>query len=115
MKPTLESIKAAVEAGGGIKAFNMGVLRDAYGAGKLGVHVRRSISEALAGAGLAHLPGDLPAYQDDMVRVYKLGTPVAEIIDAVLRSSESGDARLREAAAGEDAAILKKIRDLVCG
>ena len=48
-------IKEQVEANGNVRTFTMDVLRNAHGAGKLGVNVRAEISQALAGIGLGHV------------------------------------------------------------
>lgn len=110
-----ETLRHEVEANGNLLAVRMERLRDAYGVGKLGVHVRRGIAEKLGGVGLGFFPGpDLPTYQEQEVRLYRRGTPVADIIDAVVAPSEYGDARLREAGAPTDAVqLLDRIRELV--
>ncbi|MFC5265881.1 hypothetical protein ACFPJ1_27525 [Kribbella qitaiheensis] len=87
-------LKDAVEAGGGVLRVMMWDLRYLEEAGRLGVHVRASISRKLMGLGLAHLPKDLPAYQEQAVVIYKLGTPAAAVIDAV----SGGGTREAEAA-----------------
>jgi hypothetical protein len=110
----LEDIKTAVEAEQGTLTISMEGLRKAYGAGRLGEHVRDNISKALLGFGLSHVPETLPTYQEQPVRIYKLGTPVADLIDAALHPSQAHDEELREASHGETAGILSKIRELVC-
>lgn len=112
---TYEDLKRAVEQRDGLLLTTMGVLRDIHGAGKLGVHIRRAISESLAGNGMGHLPAELPAYQEDAVRVYRLGSNVATTIRAVLSPSGAGDDALRRSAGSEAQETLKKIRELVCG
>lgn len=52
----------------------MFALREAYGAGRLGVHVRRNISDELSGLGLGHFPAELPDDQEKLVRLFKLGS-----------------------------------------
>jgi hypothetical protein len=111
----LETIKDKVEAEGGVASLLMGDVRDAYGAGRLGVHVRSGISKALLGMGLGHFPTDLPDSQYARVRIYKLGSSVADVIEAVLNPGEAGDARLRETAGGNAEGLLAEIRELVCG
>ncbi len=112
---TLEDLKRDVEQSGGLKTYDMEVLRDISGFKKLGIHVRPLISKQLLGAGLGHVPQNLPEYQDRPVRVYKLGTPVAEIINAAVTPGLSEDETLRRATGGgSDAdAVLMKIRELV--
>lgn len=92
----------------------MEVLRGAHGAGKLGVHVRKAIHDDLATHGLGHLPGGLPTYQHEEVRLFRLGTPIADTINAVLHPSEGGDQVLRQSAGSEAQDVLKQIRQLVC-
>ena len=111
-----DQIKEAVEQNGNTKTFTMEELRDAHGAGKLGPHVRAAISSKLAGMGLSHVPKELPNYQHELVRLYKNGTPVADLIATVLVPGEQNDNKLRERFAEGDvdyAAIVEQIRELV--
>lgn len=113
-----DAIKQAVEGNGNVKTFTMGQLRDAYGAGKLGINVRAEISSALAGIGLGTVPPELPAYQESPVRVYKYGTPVGDLISTVLSPGEANDEKLTSQfpakGKGVDyAAIVQKIKELV--
>jgi len=111
---TMADIKTKVEAEGGVASFEMYEVRDAHGAGRLGVHVRSNISKSLSGMGLGHFPKELPDSQTAIVRIYKLGGPVADLIDAVLTPGRNGDERLRETASGDSEKILADIRELVC-
>jgi len=91
-------------------------LRDAHGTLKLGVHVREEISKALAGIGLGHVPEELPNYQHELVRVYKKGTPVGDLIETVLKPGQQNDTKLtgQFAVGGVDyAAVVEKIRELI--
>lgn len=63
-----DEIKRRVEAAGGVYTTTMDKLRDAEGAGKLGVHIRTNISKSLAGIGLGHIPIELPSNQHEQVR-----------------------------------------------
>jgi hypothetical protein len=76
--------------------------------------VRQGIHEKLAEHGLGHLPAELPAYQEEEVRIYRLGTPLAQMINAVLHPSAAGDQQLRRSAADPSEDILRRIRELVC-
>jgi hypothetical protein len=100
----------------GVVTTTMEVLRDAYGAGKLGVHVVANIHKALLGLGLAHYPPELPTYQEYPVRIYKMGSPVADVIDAVLEPTAAHDEELRQLLQNGQGAveILDQIRELVC-
>jgi hypothetical protein len=111
---SLSDVRAAVEAAFGAKTFRAGDLRDAFGGGRLSSGVRAGISRDLLGLGLGHYPKELPDWQDDLVRVYKLGSPIADLIDAVLEPSIAHDEELRQAVAGDAAEIVQRIRDLVC-
>lgn len=109
-----EHLLKRVVDNGNVLSVPMHELRDAYGAGRLGVTVRASISKELSAIGLGHVPLDLPDSQSEYVRLYKKGTSVAEIIDSVLITNERQDASLREMAAGDSQRILQKIKALVC-
>lgn len=114
MLDSIVAIKRAVKESGGIMTLNMETLRNAYGAGKIGKHVLSGISKELAGQGLAHFPLELPNYQHEVVRIYQLGSPVADIIDAASQVGEDNDELLRSAAAGDEANLLRQVRELVC-
>jgi hypothetical protein len=111
-----DGLKTRVEQNGNVLTVTMEDLRDAAGAGKLGVHVREDISKTLAGMGLGHVPQELPSYQHEPVRLYKHGTPVREVIATVLGPGQQNDAKLREqfGDGGVDyGAIVQRIRELV--
>lgn len=111
-----DEIKNDVEVNGNVFTVTMERLRDANGAGKLGVHVRAEISRTLAGMGLGHVPQELPGYQHEHVRLYKRGTKVGELIEAVLTPGEQNDKKLVELFGDEGpdyAVIIQKIRELV--
>ena len=113
---TWEEIKKAVEDNGNVKTFTMGQLRDAQGVDRLGVNVLTAISSKLAGMGLGHVPEELPGYQDNLVRVFKRGTPVGDVITTVLTPGSQNDSKLVDGF-GRDgmdyAAIVQQIRELV--
>ncbi len=111
----LSELREAVEQNGDLLALPMWSVRQAYGAERLGRVVRENIAKELSSVGLGTLPKELPSYQDDEVRVYRLGSGVADLIDAVARPSSRGDARLREAASGDASTQLDQIREIVCG
>lgn len=112
---TYDDLRDQVTDSGGLLVTTMEVLRDVHGAGKLGVHVRKAIDGKLAAHGLGHLPGgELPTYQHEEVRLFRLGTPIADTISAVLYPSEGGDQVLRQSAGSQAQDVLKQIRELVC-
>jgi hypothetical protein len=111
---SMDELRNLVDAHGGVMTTTMEVLRDAYGKGRLGVHVREGIRNTLDGLGLRYFPQTLPEYQDRAVRLYRLGSPVGNLIRAVLELSSEYDEYLRQAAGGDEAEILQQIRELVC-
>jgi hypothetical protein len=110
----MEELLAKVEANGGILTVTMLELRDAHGAGRLGEHVRSNISNALKSRGFRHYSPDLPGSQYESVRIYKAGSPVDELIAAVLTPGQKGDEKIRSAINNTDQEVLRKIRELVC-
>lgn len=110
-----EALVAEVEAGGGIVTCYMASLRDAHGAGKLGVHVVNGISDELARRGLGHYPSELPVQQWSAARVFRLGTPIGNVIKAVLAVDESdSDDILRRLISGDADDKIQRIREIVC-
>lgn len=111
---SMEELRDLVDAQGGVFTTSMEILRDAYGAGRLGIHVREGIRNSLAGLGLGFHPSPLPDYQDRLVRLYRLGTRVGNLIEAVFEVTPERDEELRQAVGGEEAEILRRVRELVC-
>jgi hypothetical protein len=91
-----QEIKSAVEKNGHVLTFTMEWLLDACGVRNPNGFVRAEISDQLAGLGLGHVPRELPGLPHESVRLYQKGTPVGELIDAVLTPGEQTDGRLRE-------------------
>lgn len=113
---TWEEIKQSVEKNGNVMTFTMEQLREAHGAARLGVNVRAEIKSTLAGMGLGHIPQELPTYQNEQVRVFKNGTPVADLIVTVLMPGQQNDSKLinQFSKPGIDyGAIVEKIKELV--
>lgn len=111
---SIDELNEAVASKEGVLTVSMESLRDAYGAGRLGVHVRSAIHYELLNRGLGHFPEDLPQYQEANVRIYKLGSGIAKHIEAVLNPSADSDEELRKAQGGKAEEILGKVRELVC-
>jgi len=111
---SMDDLKKHVEANQGVATVYMGVVRDAYGSGKLGKHIVDNIAKALQGLGLGYYPDPLPSYQEAMVRLYKMGSPVGQLIEAASSIGLERDEVLRQAAGGEAAEVVAKIRELVC-
>lgn len=76
-------LREEVDDKDGVLQVQMWELRELIGRGRLGVHVRASITRELAGMGIAHLPPELPGNQYDSVVLYRLGTAAAAVIGAV--------------------------------
>lgn len=113
--PGYNDLRASVEGDGGLLTTTMETLKDIQGAGRLGVNVREAISKALASHGLGHLPAELPANQWEEVRLYRLGTLLSDVVDAVAKPSAKGDEVLRTVSSSDSQETLRKIRELVCG
>ena len=111
---TFDELNQLVTQSQGVLTVRMEGLRDALKVRRLGIHVRTEIHRKLQGLGLGHYPPDLPTYQEEPVRVYKLGSPVAELIQALTQPSLTHDEKLRRAGGGEAEDILNQIRALVC-
>jgi len=111
---TLDDVRRQVLDNGNIITIGMERLRNAHGAERLGELVRANISRKLSSLGLSHFPIELPGSQADVVRLYMQGSPVANLIDAVLNPSPAHDEEIREAVQGNNSDTLDKIRELVC-
>lgn len=111
-----ENIKNKVEQNDSVATFTMTELRDATGKEKLGVHVKAEISKTLTGLGIGHIPRDLPSYQDEVVRLYKRGTPIGDFLEIVITPGEQHDRRIRDQLSQAEfryIEIIEKIRELV--
>lgn len=112
---SLEDIAKRVEQEGDIVTLPMWKVRDAYGAGRLGVNVRAGISDALSNLGLDHYPRrELPADQMANVRLVKRGSPVGKLLRAAREITPDSDRLLRESAAGEAQRLLTRVREIIC-
>ena len=109
-----QELKQLVEEEEGLLTCTMEQLREMAGAGRLGVHVRDKISKTLAGSGLGHFPHGLPTYQHEEVRIYRLGSPMEDIVNAIVHPSGGGDQKLRDAVNANQQEILDQVRALVC-
>ncbi|MGY5059231.1 hypothetical protein ACWDFR_35080 [Streptomyces sp. 900105755] len=78
-----DDLRKAVEDNGGVLRIYMAGLRELQNAGRLGINVRNDISRRLAGIGLGHLPAELPPYQENQIVLFQLGTPAADVVEAV--------------------------------
>lgn len=113
----MDALREAIEKSQGVLTIPMEDLRDAYGAERLGSNVRLSISKQLQSLGFGHYPQELPDRYWYPVRLYRLGTPIADLIDAVLNpnaADSAHDEELRRAVSGRPTEILRRIKELVC-
>jgi len=110
-----EDLRNAVTSNDGVYKTSMDTLKKIERAGRLGVHVRNAISRSLESHGLGHLPQELPPNQEDPVRLYLLGSPIADVIKAVLTPSDRGDETLCSIGASEAQEQLRQVRQIVCG
>ncbi len=92
----------------------MRTVRDAYGAQRLGTQICENISNQLRGVGIGHVDEALPELKDEDVRFFHVGSPAGRLIEAVISPGTSNDEQIREIAAGDQAAKLDRIRELVC-
>lgn len=111
---TFDELKSSVEANQNVLSVRMEVLRDIFGVKRLGIHVCTEISRKLAGVGLGHYPEELEPDAWQEVRVYKLGSPMAELLHAANAPGGEQDAVLRGVAQNDAAEVVEQIRALVC-
>lgn len=110
-----EDLRNRVVSTQGLYLTTMDELKLAHGASKLGVNIRAGISDQLKSYGMGHLPAELPSYQWEEVRLYQLGTPLGNVIGAVIEPSEPGDQILLQVVDSDAQQVLAQIRELVCG
>ena len=109
----IDEIQARLERNQGVLTVTMQQLRDAHGAERLGSIVRSEITEDLAHRGIGHYPSELPAYQEQQVRLFTIGSAVAQIIDAAFTIGQENDEKLRLATGNTAVEILRQVRELV--
>lgn len=124
MEEKFVEIKETLKKNGGVYTFRMEDLREAIGAGRLGVYVIDSITEKLKDEGLGHYPINLKDSnnQNDPVRLYLLGSQIAKLVDSVININiSSSDRYLREQVSStireelkQKNSVLDQIKLLVC-
>jgi hypothetical protein len=118
----LDAIQKRVKDADGVLTVSMKELKDLHGAMRLKELVRESIAEHLkykqvgfVGVGPAY--DELPNSENETVRLYMKGTPVARVIEAVLLKGAGGDQQLRELADSGSAVttqdIIQKMKLLI--
>lgn len=98
-----------------IVVVEMREFREIVGVTRLGPAVVEGIAKDLAGYGIGHIPSPLPAYQDEKVRLFRRGTRLAELIDAIHDPSDGGDELLAAYANDSDGQIVEQIRTILDG
>ncbi len=99
MKPQAVSdwheLLSAVESDQGVHRVTMETLRRLEGRQRVGKHILSSIEDKLKALGLGHLPQELPNRQQQIVLLYRVGTPASVLIQAIqngLNESPSSEA-----------------------
>lgn len=110
---TYDQLNEIVDQNDGVVTVQMYHLRQAHDADRLGSLVRENISKRLQSKGLAHYPDELPSSQHDMARIYRLGTPVGDLIQAVLTPGEGHDETIRKAVSAEAQKALARIKEAI--
>jgi hypothetical protein len=108
-----DDLKSLLSENQDVITLEVGKLRDLYGADRLGILVRENISRQLASKGIGHYPPHLPDRQNELVRLYVLGSPVDELIKAVRTVGPTHDTLLRNLVAGNGNRILDRIKELL--
>ena len=113
---TYDDLSQHVDAEEGILLMSMGDLRDVHGAGKLGSNVVAGIADKLASVGLGHSPASLPTSQWGRALIYRKGSPLARLIEAINEPSDKSIEVLKEVGtrSSEASDTLRRIRELVC-
>lgn len=118
-KDPMRELVEEVEAAGGVLAVQLGDLRDAVGADKLGKLVIERIKNELSSAGLGYFPQEVldqptAPRQNHDIRLYRRGNnAAARAIEAVITPSRQGDAFLSDLASNDAQDTLARIRELV--
>ena len=89
-----DDLSQRVQSSGGILSITMQELRNIAQSDRLGPHVIKDIASSLTRVALGHIPQVLPKQQNELVRLYKRGTPIGAIIDSILTPSEEKDGEI---------------------
>ena len=91
-----EDVKAYVESKGNIATIPMKVIKPILkGCQSLGHRQRKNISDGLKGVGLDHRPKEVPTVHE-VLRVFKQGTKVYDLIYAAEGKGEKDDEALKK-------------------
>lgn len=105
----LEEIHQDIKQNGDVLTVPMKRLKTLHGAERLKSLVRQSIQNHLSYRQIGFVGDELPASENESVRLYLKGTPVARIIEAVQLKGASGDRQLRELANTGSAATTQDL------
>jgi len=109
----MAKLAESVSEQGDLLCVKMSDLRDAAGWDRLTRGTCRAIEEGLRQNALWHFP-ELVVNRHAEVRIYRVGTPLGNLVEAILKPTHAGDEFLREAGSGEAQRLLLDIRKLVC-
>ncbi|MGO9004375.1 MAG: hypothetical protein ACLQIQ_15515 [Beijerinckiaceae bacterium] len=110
---TYEQLHADVVTHNHIRSYEMSVLRDVHGAGKLGTTVIHNISKELALKGLGHF-GDLKLNQWERVKIYNKVSTIGKIIAALHDDDPKADEFLQTISDARDRArTIERLKELV--
>jgi len=115
---SIEEVKSAADAQGGLIVASLLELREAMGYGRLGERVLVQIAKELENHGLGYYPAHIldenaTPRQHEMVRIYIKNSKMGEIVASVLSPTDHGDELLRERALDENAKMISDIRDIL--
>lgn len=108
----MEQIRQEVNKAQGVLTVTMVDLKGAYNAINANKLTLRAIGKELQGMGLGYFP-ELSSNMQQQIRLYKIGSPVADLIESVLKPSQEHDDDLRQVINGGAEAILARIRELL--
>lgn len=105
----LDAIFNDIKDHGDVLTVPMKRLKTLHGAERLKNLVRESIREHLSYRQIGFVGDELPSSENETVRLYVKGTPVARIIEAVQLKGDRGDKQLRELANAGSAATTQDL------
>ena len=111
---TYEELSQRLSEADDVLTVPMRTLRNVHGMTRLGAEVVKNIDKKLMQLGIGHYPRELPVLREREVRLYRLGTPVGQLIEDAISMGSDEDERLRVAAGGSGAEQLARIREIVC-
>lgn len=111
---SIDELADLVEDSGNLITCVMSQLRDAAGWDRLTARIADDIENKLAQKALGAFPSPLPQSRRAEVRVYRKGTKLGNLVEAVLEPADHRDELLRVTAGRDSDEIVEQIRRLVC-